>query len=364
MSLNEVVKEALKDGLMKIWREESEEHTRKIGEYYPSGIGYCLRKQYYEYEIPKPPASETLAVFATGKGVHDAVASALSKSGKVSIEHVEFPIQLKINESIKLTGRIDVLIAEVMGKRAILEIKSTSRIPDQLHFSHTLQLQAYLHAIDVDTGLLLYWDKRSGEIECFTLQKDVSWLQKIGERVIMLDYYLRSRIEPYKEAFIEGKYWECDKCLYYSECSPFTIEHISPEEKIALLGISVEVKDNSINIVSPSIEELRELCSKRKEYGDKVVILFDADSSYIGKISEVLETFKIGYDAIIAKPDSYRSATFWKLEFARRLARTYRIVYYADSSDFPEEEAVKFSAKTERIGNSGRNSNRFSATQK
>src|SRR5579884_2392128 len=50
MSLNEVVKEALKDGLMKIWREESEEHTRKIGEYYPSGIGYCLRKQYYEYK--------------------------------------------------------------------------------------------------------------------------------------------------------------------------------------------------------------------------------------------------------------------------------------------------------------------------
>jgi len=356
MSLNEVVKEALKDGLMKIWKEESDEHTKRIGEYYPSGIGYCLRKQYYEYQIPKPPAAETLAIFATGKGVHEAVADALSKSEKVRIEHLEFPVQLKINESIKLTGRIDVLIAEVMGRKAILEVKSTSRIPDEPHFTHTLQLQAYLHAIGVDTGLLLYWDKRSGEIECFTLQKDNSWLQKIGERVIMLDHYLRSRIEPYKEALIEGKYWECDRCTYYQECAPFVIEHISPEEKMALLGISVEVKDDAVVILSPSIDELKKLCSKRKEYGERVVLLFDASSSYLHKISQILEKFKIDYDAVIAKPDSYRSATFWKLEFARRLARSYRIVYYADSSDFPEEEAGKFSAKTERIGNSNNNS--------
>ncbi|MEM0118405.1 MAG: PD-(D/E)XK nuclease family protein [Conexivisphaerales archaeon] len=356
----DVVKEALREGLMQIWKEESEDHVRQVGEYYPSNIGYCLRKQYYDYVLAKPPAVETLAVFATGKGIHEAVAEALSKSDKVKIEHVELPVHLQINDFVRLTGRIDVLIAEVMGKRAILEVKSTSKIPDEPHYTHMLQLQAYLHAMSLETGLLLYWDKRSGEIECFTVQKDPAWLQKIGERAIMLDQYLRSNVAPHREAFMEGKYWECDRCSYYAECQPFALENTDPESKLALLGITVHAEYAKIELVSPTLQELKDICQKRKQLGEKVIILFDADSSQLDRLSELLEKAKIMYDVLIPQPSSYKSATFWKLELARRLAKNYRIVYYADSSDFPEDEAIKFSASTERLGSNNRQYNKSS----
>lgn len=346
----EIVKEALKEGLLKIWKEENDEHERVVGEYYPSGIGACIRKQYYEFVKPKVPSPETLAVFATGRGIHEAVAEALSKSERVKIEHTEFPVRLDIAQEVRLSGRIDVLLAEVAGKRAVLEVKSVSRLPVEPHENHILQLQAYLHALDISLGLLLYWDKRTGELICFNVNKDASWLQKIGERVVILDQHLKVQKLPHREAFLLGRYWECDRCPYLEECMPFSLQYVPPESRLAVIGVSTSSGDSNVDLVSPDMKELKELCRRRKSLGEVVIILADIQQSNLEGFRALLDRNFVQYDSVVPMPATYRSATFWKLEFARRLARNYRIAYYADSEQFPESEAIKFSSEAARIG--------------
>ena len=48
-----------------------ESYPKKIGRYYPSEIGGCLRKTWFSYKIPKQPEPELLRFFQAGNMLHE-----------------------------------------------------------------------------------------------------------------------------------------------------------------------------------------------------------------------------------------------------------------------------------------------------
>ncbi|MCL4344195.1 MAG: PD-(D/E)XK nuclease family protein [Nitrososphaerota archaeon] len=217
------VEDLLKSGLISLWKKEAQGHTRDSGTYYPSYLGSCLRKQFYIYTIGERATPENLAVFMTGQGVHEIVASAFSES--TTVESVEEKITLIFTDRIRLSGRVDIIIVDMDGKRYVIEVKSASRIPDAPYESHLLQLEIYLHSLNVNDGFVLYWNKRSGEVRAFSVSKDNGWLGKIYERTAMLDYHMSMAHPPPAEAYLDGRVWECRRCPYLQECNPGPLDY-------------------------------------------------------------------------------------------------------------------------------------------
>ncbi|MDP8022876.1 MAG: CRISPR-associated protein Cas4 [Nitrososphaeria archaeon] len=214
----EKLERLLKDGLDSLWKKEKSEHQTTKGIYYPSYVGSCLRKQFYIYTAGESVTSEELVIFMTGKGVHELVVKAFGE--KVRIESVEEKINLEFTDKIKLSGRIDIIIADIEGKKYLIEVKSASKTPDSPYESHVLQLHAYMQALKFDEGYLLYWNKRDGGIRVFKVIKNDEMMRKLYERVAMLDYYISINSPPPPESYQEGKTWECRKCPYLNLCNP------------------------------------------------------------------------------------------------------------------------------------------------
>ncbi|MEM0097240.1 MAG: PD-(D/E)XK nuclease family protein [Conexivisphaerales archaeon] len=212
------VENLLKKGLISLWKKEAQLHTRDSGTYYPSYLGYCLRKQYYIYVVGERATPENLAVLMTGQGVHEIVARAFSESS--TVESIEEKITLSFTDKIKLSGRVDIIIVDIDNKRYVIEVKSASRIPDRPYESHLLQLEIYLHSLNINDGFVLYWNKRSGEVRAFAVGKNNEWLSKIYERAAMLDYHICMAQLPPAESYLNGKVWECRRCPYLQECNP------------------------------------------------------------------------------------------------------------------------------------------------
>ncbi|MBI2183321.1 MAG: PD-(D/E)XK nuclease family protein [Thaumarchaeota archaeon] len=221
--VGEEVVEGVNKGLRNLWRQEADLHQPKTGSYYPSMIGACLRKQYYAYSIGEVPDDGALAIFATGRGVHDAVADALDNSGVLKVEAREVEVSLPFGEAV-LHGRIDLVVASLRGEKIAIEVKSTSRIPEEPFEHQVLQLQTYLHATGLGKGVLLYWDKRHGAKKGFVIEKERLSLEKLEHRVGALHKSLVSKEPPPREAFLENRLWECRYCSFLSTCKPFQIE--------------------------------------------------------------------------------------------------------------------------------------------
>jgi CRISPR/Cas system-associated exonuclease Cas4 (RecB family) len=375
---------ALREGLVSLWREESEQHVRPDGAYYPSSIGSCLRKQFYIYTVEEKPDPEKLAVFATGKGVHVAVAEALRKSGIVKVDAEEYPVELRISEDVRLTGRVDILLVELDGAKVVVEVKSTSRIPDTPHGTHFLQLQTYLHSMSLTKGFLLYWDKRTGETRAFRIDRDPRSLQKIGERAIILHEHLKSGKPPFKEAVMENRFWECDFCEYYGICSPFLIEGMPKGSTMAVFGLDGVVVDDSRRAESALRElgmpagfkpgdlkgamrdKFNSLCfeSSRlsmdgplpagiqmavadKKGGAYVVLVSERPSSLKGETESELRRFKVPFDFLLMAPSDYAKPFFWKTDTIRRLHDVYKIRRYVDNSSYATAEAAKLGIPVE-----------------
>ena len=214
----ERITSAINSGILKQNTEHSANHQRQVGVYYPSSLGYCLRKQYYAFHYPKAPSPAKLVVFSLGDATHEIVAEALSKSGEVRVDAVEFAVKLVLEENVLLSGRIDVMVAEAEGEKVVIEIKSASVIPNKPYISHIIQIQTYLHTTGLNYGVITYINKSSGDVKSFDVIKDDSWLHTIKVRVMDLHMAVKSKLPPYKEAFSKRKFYECKGCDYANIC--------------------------------------------------------------------------------------------------------------------------------------------------
>ena len=68
---------------------------KKIGRYYPSEAGSCLRKVWYSYKYPKEVDTELRKVFEMGNILHDFVVDVLKSEKTPSVKLIESEKQQK-----------------------------------------------------------------------------------------------------------------------------------------------------------------------------------------------------------------------------------------------------------------------------
>ena len=201
-----------------------ESRPKKIGSYYPSEIGMCIRRSYYSYFIQKPTETTALRIFALGNKVHEFIAKALKESESLTIAEEEKPIRIGYKDEeteFMIYGRIDDYVETKNGKKIIIEAKSTGDItkvtgPDP---KHKMQISLYLAAQPADYGLLVYADKKNLEIKQFKIEYNEEEYKKVIQRFKDLDYHLRNKLLPPAEYYFDNKkVWECKYCPFYQEC--------------------------------------------------------------------------------------------------------------------------------------------------
>lgn len=360
----ERIVEAIKEGLRRIWEKESEEHEWRPGRYYPSHIGYCLRRQFYTYLEGEEPTPEQLAILATGRGVHRIVVDSLRESGRVKIERVEERVSMRITDEAELAGRVDILVAEVDGGRVIVEVKSTSKIPSSPHPHHLMQIQVYLRATGLERGVLVYWDKRRGAIKAFNVDRDDDVFKRVVDRVVKLHDNIKRGEPPPKEAFLEGRFWECDSCAHRFKCKPFLVGGIPEGGDVVVSEIDGVLVDDTararealaaVGAPGGSVEDLEEGARNayykayyspellrldrrgpmleyvwsRRARGLYLVIVTSRPESIRLETEEELRSLGVSWDYMFMRPES-ESPVAWKLNMLRRLDEVYRIVEVVD----------------------------------
>ncbi len=201
-----------------------EMRPKKLGAYFPSEIGMCIRRSYYSYNIPKPTEASALRIFAMGNNVHEFITKALKASERLETVEEEKPIRIEYSDkdtSFAVYGRIDDFVVTKGGKTIIIEAKSSGDVhkvnePDP---KHIMQITLYLAAQKADYGILVYADKKNLDIRQFRVDYDSGVYQKIVNRFKDLDYHLRNKKLPPAEYYFDDKtVWQCKYCPYYSEC--------------------------------------------------------------------------------------------------------------------------------------------------
>lgn len=197
--------------------------NKKIGRYWPSEVGGCLRKTWFSYKKPKETSLDSLRHFELGNMVHDFIAEVLRSEDNSDVELLksELPCQLK-RDDYTISGRIDdVILIQSEGKTWIVEVKSTKNLKycDEPKKKHMMQLTFYMHATGIHNGAILYLQKDNLKTKTFEVEYNRERVQEILERFDRLHQTLTEDKIPEPEAKQnEDMNWMCDYCDYQEEC--------------------------------------------------------------------------------------------------------------------------------------------------
>lgn len=196
---------------------------KQEGRYYPSEIGSCIRKVWYSYKHPMEVKPDLIKIFEVGNIMHDFVTRVLKseKNPHVELLSSEVPFKLEI-EGFTVSGRVDdLLLIREDSKRVLVEVKSTKNIKYQNEpsHSHVMQLQLYMHATNVHSGVVLYVDKSSLQTRAFEIEYSEATALQIIERFKRLHKTLKENELPPEEAKLARELnWLCRFCEYRDKC--------------------------------------------------------------------------------------------------------------------------------------------------
>ena len=214
--LHEWLRDALVQGLLAKAKEEQEEHERRPNRLWPSGIGRCLRAQYYSYFFPEEFDANRLSIFATGKAIHLYIPEIL-RAGGVQVKGVECKVSLRHpSREIYIDGRVDIILVNDGEEDVVVEVKSARRLPREPHRQHILQLQCYLNYLKLKRGLILYWDKSAGNIAAYEVAADPGVMEEVWRRCEAVCDCI-ARQEPPEREGAENE-WECLFCEHFFRC--------------------------------------------------------------------------------------------------------------------------------------------------
>lgn len=194
---------------------------KRIGRYYPSEIGGCMRKVWYSYKSPKPTETSLLRIFEAGNILHEFIAEVIKseKNPEIELLQTEMPIKLEIDNFI-IRGRIDNLILVKLNNQEVLvEVKSCKFLPQEARKEHESQLQLYMEATKVHEGILLYVQKDNLQTISFELKYNPEEIKKIIKRFNELHSSLvDDKMPPAEAKNNPDSTWLCEKCLWKEEC--------------------------------------------------------------------------------------------------------------------------------------------------
>lgn len=200
-----------------------EVRQRSQGRYYPSEIGQCLRRTWFNIKMPKPVEPGVTKIYEAGNLFHAFVVEVFKseKNPEVKLIDSELPLKFKIDE-FEISGRIDDLIQlEHNGERVLVEVKSTKSIDmlDEPSESYVMQLQFYMHVTGIKNGAILYIEKNTLKSKAFFLEYDPTISERIIERFKKLHSSVKNNEIPEPEAKLNlKKRWMCNFCPYKEEC--------------------------------------------------------------------------------------------------------------------------------------------------
>ena len=196
---------------------------KKIGRYYPSECGSCLRKVWYSYKYPQELKPDLIRIFEMGNILHDFVVEVLMSKKTPDIELLkwEFPVKLDMKD-FKVSGRVDDLILiKASGKTYLVEVKSCRFLKyikkPQNH--HLMQIQLYMHATGIHNGILLYIEKSGLQSKVFEIKFDADVVKEALNRFNELHDCLITNNIPEAEARVKKDIeWMCNLCEYRDRC--------------------------------------------------------------------------------------------------------------------------------------------------
>lgn len=203
-----------------LWREQ---FPKKIGRYYPSEIGKCMRKLFYSYKYPQEVDKRLLKIFEIGNILHGFVVEVFKseRNPDVTLLKTEMPIKLE-EKGFLISGRVDdLLLIKASGKELLVEVKSCKDVSflEKPQNHHAVQLQLYMHATNVHNGVILYIDKNTLETKTFFIEYDESWSGQLIERFRALHKLLTANSLPKAEAkMLDDMEWMCRDCEYKEKC--------------------------------------------------------------------------------------------------------------------------------------------------
>lgn len=118
---------------------------------------YCLREAFYSMYIRKRPNRQQL----NGSNVHSAIFSILS----VADVKIEPRVEVDCGE-YSVVGKPDVVTPN-----SVVEIKTTSTIPEKPYFAHVVQTQFYVHATEKQEGFVFYTTRDLQAVRKFQVEK-------------------------------------------------------------------------------------------------------------------------------------------------------------------------------------------------
>lgn len=194
---------------------------KRLGRYYPSEIGNCLRKTWYSYKKPKLTDTALIRIFEAGNILHEFVEEVIrsEKNPEIELLQTEVPIKLRLKD-FTISGRIDNLIlVKIENKKVLVEVKSCKYLPKELKKEHEMQLQLYMHASSVYNGILLYIQKDNLQTVWFNLNYNKGKVKEILARFSSLHLSLIQNKIPEAEAKHDpDSLWLCEKCPWKEEC--------------------------------------------------------------------------------------------------------------------------------------------------
>lgn len=210
---------------------ERERKSKKIGRYYPSEVGYCLRKVFYSYKYPKEVKPDLLRIFEMGNIIHDFVVEVLEseKNSHVELLKSEFPFKEEVDDFL-ISGRIDNLILlKSDNKKILVEVKSTGDIGyvEGPKPHNVIQLQLYMHYLGIKNGILLYVGKKGLQSMVFNVEYDEEEAERIINRFRKLHRSLKEDNAPDPEGrMFDNMSWMCRFCEYEDRCYNETPEDV------------------------------------------------------------------------------------------------------------------------------------------
>ncbi|MEM3670793.1 MAG: Dna2/Cas4 domain-containing protein [Thermoprotei archaeon] len=203
---------------------------RVPGEYWPSQIFSCMRRQYYSLFIPEQHPSESLAVFEVGEMYHRLLGDILEEWAEANGAKVsrEVPVRIphgKRSDAV-VSGRADdVLIVYAEKRRYIVEVKTIQGLVEQARQNllprreHVGQLNLYLRAFPGSTGVILYLERSSFKAKQYFIEYSDELYNEAMDRVERLHEYLHSEQLPPPEQKKGSEAWKCRLCFYKEACS-------------------------------------------------------------------------------------------------------------------------------------------------
>ncbi len=200
--------------------------NKRIGWYWPSEVGGCLRKTWFKYKKPKKTSPDSLRRFEVGNMIHEFINEVLESNNNENIELLEneFSCRLK-RKDYTISGRIDnILMIKPEEEPCLMEVKSTKSLENckEPSESHLIQLMFYMHSTEIHNGILLYLQKDNLQAKAFEVDYDEEKAQEILNRFDKLHKCLKEDEVPEPEAKQDSESeWKCRYCEYREECDDY-----------------------------------------------------------------------------------------------------------------------------------------------